>query len=203
MNLTGWGAAIAAEVSNGCPFDASKYGGITFWAKGTSSVFEGPNRLMVAVGNPEDIPSELGGFCNDTVMPPDPSCYARHRIIITLTPDWKQYTIAWTDLMPPSYYMTGAAFGANRVRDIVFNASGPSKPTDPATSFDFWVDELSFTAPGTPGNIPPDMGSGGSGGASGGSGGASGGTGGASGGTGGSGGASGGTGGASGGTGGA
>src|SRR5450432_71682 len=35
-NLTGWGAALAALVAGGCPFDASKYGGISFYAKGTS-----------------------------------------------------------------------------------------------------------------------------------------------------------------------
>src|SRR5882724_4736187 len=44
---TGWGAALAAELSNGCPFDASAYGGVSFWVKGTSSVYEGANKLLV------------------------------------------------------------------------------------------------------------------------------------------------------------
>jgi hypothetical protein len=94
---TGWGAALAAELSNGCPFDASAYGGISFWAKGTSTVIEGANKLLIMVGMPEFIPIESSGFCNDTAMPPDVNCYARHRVLIDLVPDWKQYTIAWKD----------------------------------------------------------------------------------------------------------
>ena len=57
---TGWGAAVAAELNNGCPFDASAYGGVTFWAKGTSSVFEGANKLLFLVGMPEFAPTEIG-----------------------------------------------------------------------------------------------------------------------------------------------
>ncbi|HTA90020.1 MAG TPA: hypothetical protein VK745_10605 [Polyangiaceae bacterium] len=157
MNLTAWGSALAAELSNGCPFDASKYGGITFYAKGTSTVFEGTNKLLVLVGNPEYIPTENGGFCNDSpsLMPPDPNCYARQRATIDLTPDWKQYTIAWGDLQAPSYLPTEAPFGPDRVRDIVFNASGPSGGTMNAAgqpfasaSFDIWIDELAFVPMG-------------------------------------------------------
>jgi uncharacterized membrane protein YgcG len=186
-NLTAWGAALAAELSNGCPFDASKYGGITFYAKGTSTVFEGTDKLLVLVGNPEYIPTENGGFCNDSpsLMTPDPACYARHRTTITLTADWTKYVINWSDLQAPSYYQTGHAFGPDRVRDIVFNASGPSDVTGmpagtPAT-FDIYIDELAFVPAGTPSSLgPAGSSSGGSGGASGGTGGASAGSGGAS-----------------------
>jgi hypothetical protein len=161
---TGWGAALAAELSNGCPFDASAYGGISFWAKGTSTVLEGTNKLLVLVGMPEFIPTENGGFCNDsaTLMPPDPNCYARHRVLIDLAPDWKQYTIAWTDLAAPTYLVGGPAFNPNRIRDIVFNASGPSPAMTPVASFDFSVDELKFVPVGTVGTV-----GGGAGGASG------------------------------------
>ena len=191
MNLTAWGSALAAELSNGCPFDASKYGGITFYAKGTSTVFEGSNKLLVLVGNPEYIPTENGGFCNDspTLMPPDPACYARQRVTIDLTPDWKQYTVAWADLQAPSYFTTGNPFGPDRVRDIVFNASGPSGGMTnaagqpfPSATFDVWIDELAFVPTGA-----TSIGLSGSGGASaaGGAGGASAGAGGAAAGTGG------------------
>jgi hypothetical protein len=159
---TGWGAALAAELSNGCPFDASAYGGISFYAKGTSTVLEGMNKLLVLVGMPEFIPTENGGFCNDTVMPPDMNCYARHRVQIDLTPDWKQYTIAWKDLAPPTYLVGGPMFNPNRIRDIVFNASGPSPAMTPAATFDFSVDELKFVPVGTMGTV-----GGGAGGASG------------------------------------
>lgn len=168
MNLTGWGAALAAELSNGCPFDASKYGGFTFWAKGTSTVAEGANKLLVLVGMPEFLPKPAG-FCDGAATTPaDPACYSRHRATIELTADWKQYTIAWTDLQAPSYYTTGPAFDANRITDIVFNASGPAPMTTPAASFDFWIDELAFVAPGTPSTIGGGSGGSGAGGASGG-----------------------------------
>lgn len=188
---TGWGAALAAEVNNGCPFDGSKYGGISFYAKGTSTVFEGANKLLIAVGMPEFIPTTNGGFCNEAAK--DPLCYARHRVTIDLTPSWKQYIIAWEDLQAPAYLNgAGPAFGANRIRDIVFNASGPSGDATmtPAT-FDFWVDEVQFVPTGTKGNVSgmgaagassggaaSTAGAGGAGGASSGAGGASAGTGG-------------------------
>jgi hypothetical protein len=189
-NLSGWGAALSALMAGGCPFDASAYGGISFWAKGTSTVAEGANKLLVLVGNPEYLPKPAG-FCDGNAVPADPACYSRHRVTIDLTPDWKQYIIAWTDLMPPSYYTTGPAFGSNRVTDIVFNASGPFPAMMPAASFDFWVDEIDFVAKGTMGNLGGGSGGTGAGGASaGGTGGASaGGTGGAASGSGGTGGA--------------
>jgi hypothetical protein len=160
---TGWGAALAAELSNGCPFDGSKYGGISFWAKGTSSVFEGTNKLLVLVGMPEFIPVESGGFCEN--MATNPTCFARHRVLIDLTADWKQYTVAWADLAPPTYLANGPTFNPNRIRDIVFNASGPSSdPKLPPTSFDFYVDELKFVPVGTPSTVGGGAGSGAGGG---------------------------------------
>jgi hypothetical protein len=171
-NLTGWGAALAAQLSNGCPFDGSKYGGISFWAKGTSTVLEGPNKLLVLVGMPEFAPKTNGGFCDEAAM--DVNCYARHRVTITLTSEWKQYIVAWEDLQAPAYNALGPAFNANRIRDIVFNASGPSPDPMPAASFDFWVDELQFVPTGTKGNVGGGTaGSGAGGGSSAGAGGAS------------------------------
>ena len=177
-NLTGWGAALAAELSNGCPFDASSYGGISFYAKGTSTVLEGANKLLVLVGNPEYIPKTSGGFCDEAAK--DPNCYARHRVTIDLTPEWKQYIIAWDDLKAPGYLTTGKPFGSNRVRDIVFNASGPSPDPMPAASFDFWVDELKFEPAGVKGNVMTTTGSAGAGAGGGSSMGGAGGAGGAS-----------------------
>jgi len=145
-NLSGWGAALAAILSNGCPFDASKYGGFSFYAKGTSSTVEGANKLLVLAGNPEYIPQELGGFCDDFAL--DQRCYARHRVLIDLKPDWKQYVITWADLLPAPYG-NPLPFGPDRVRDIIFSADGPAKATDPATSFDLWIDELAFVPIGT------------------------------------------------------
>ena len=183
MNLTGWGAALAAELSNGCPFDGSKYGGVSFWAKGTSTVLEGANKLLFLVGNPEYIPKANGGFCDDKAVPADQACYARHRVTIDLTPEWKKYIVAWEDLKAPTYLTTGKPFGANRIRDLVFNASGPSPDAMPAATFDFWIDEIEFVPTGTKGNVSMGGGGGaGAGGASGagGAGGASAGVGGAS-----------------------
>jgi hypothetical protein len=149
-------------------------------SKGTSTVLEGTNKQLVLVGNPEYIPQTQGGLCDEAAK--DPNCYARHRVTIDLTPEWKQCIIAWEDLKAPAYLMTGKPFGANRIRDIVFNASGPSPDPMPAASFDISVDELKVEPVGVKGNITTSTGSGGAGagGASsvGGAGGASGGSGG-------------------------
>lgn len=84
-------------------------------------------------------------------MPPDPNCFAR--VLIDLAPDWKQYTIAWTDLLAPPFLVGGPAFNPNRIRDIVFTATGPEPATTPVVSFDFSVDELKFVPVGTMGNV--------------------------------------------------
>ena len=166
---TGWGAAVAAELNNGCPFDASAYGGVSFWLKGTSTVLEGTNKLLFLVGMPEFAPTEYGGLCNDspTLMPPDPNCNARPRVLIDLTADWTQYTIIWSDLAPPSYLPNGPAFNQNHIRDIVFNASGPTPAVVPVVSFDFSVDELKFVPIGTASSLVAGGAGAGAGGASG------------------------------------
>ena len=171
QGLTGWGAGLAPLLNNGCSYDASEYGGIAFYAKGTASGVTGPNKILVMVGMPEFIPAENGGTCTDTTR-----CFSRHRATIDLTGEWKQYKVAWADLKPG--WITDVMFDASRIRDLNFSVDAGSTGADggAGVDFDIWIDELEFLPKGATGNLGGSGGSGGNG--SGGTGGSSGGAGG-------------------------
>jgi endoglucanase len=67
------------------PYDASKYAGISFWAKGPGHI-----RLKV----PDAYTAPGGGKCKD--------CYNDFGIELALTPQWERYTIpfAWLTQQP-------------------------------------------------------------------------------------------------------
>lgn len=183
--LTGWGAALAA-ILNGTTssFDASAYGGVAFWIKGTTSVQEGTDKLMVLARMPDVLPG-AGSCCDDKTVGLE--CYSAHRAVIDVTSDWTEVKIAWSDFKPASYGLGSTLpFDPNRLRDITLSFNHDTSATATGeTSFDVWVDGMRFLAAGEMGNVGSGTGSGGtssggSGGASAGSGGASAGSGGAS-----------------------
>ncbi len=175
--LVGWGAALAA-ILNGtaAAFDASAYGGVSFWIKGTTTVQEGSNKLMVLARMPDVLPG-AGSCCNDKV--PGSECYSAHRAVIDVTTDWTQVKIAWSDFKPPTYGLgMTLTFDPNRLRDITLSFNHDAMvTTPPGTSFDVTVDDFKFLAKSEMGNVGSGTG-GGSGGAAAGTGGAAAGTGG-------------------------
>ncbi len=170
--LLGWGAALAA-ILNGtaASLDASAYGGVSFWIKGTTTVQEGSNKLMVLARMPDVLPG-AGSCCNDKL--PGFECYSAHRAVIDVTADWTQVKIAWADFKPPSYGLgMTLMFDPNRLRDITLSFNHDSMVmTPPGTSFDVWVDDFKFLAKGEMGNVGSGTGGTSSAGGSGGSGGA-------------------------------
>jgi hypothetical protein len=202
--LAGWGASLAAFLNGPTSaFDGSDYDGIAFYIKGTTSVLEGANKVMVQARMP-DVLLGPGSCCDDKVAGKE--CYSGHRVVIDITAEWQEVKIEWTSFKGPTWGLGSTlAFNPNRIRDInlSFNHDAAMASAPPAT-FDVWVDSVRFLAKGEKGNIGTGGGTGGSGGGgAGGSGGTTGGTGGAGGTTGGTGGGAGGSGGTAGGTGGA
>jgi len=187
--LTGWGAALAA-ILNGTTssFDASAYGGVAFWIKGTAITQDGTDKLMVLARMPDVLPG-AGSCCDDKVLGSE--CYSAHRAVVPVSAEWTEVKITWGDFKPATYGLGSTLpFNANRLRDITLSFNHDAAvTTGDGTSFDVWVDGIRFLKKDETGNVTTGSGgssSGGTGGtSSGGTGGASAGTGGASAGTGG------------------
>jgi uncharacterized membrane protein YgcG len=179
MALTGWGASLAAFLNGPTSsFDASAYGGVAFWIKGTTSVQEGSNKVMIQARMPDVLPGP-GTCCDDKVLGSE--CYSGHRVVIGITADWTEVKIPWSEFKGPAWGLGSTlAFNANRVRDINFSFNHDTAVTTGAGStFDVWVDGVRFMSKDEMGNVMPGGGgssTGGTGGSSSGGSGGSGGT---------------------------
>lgn len=120
--LTGWGASLAASITpvNGC-YDASMYTGITVSLKGTGSVF-----VSVLTAAVRSAPEGMRNHFKKQV---------------TLSGDWTTVTIEFSELTQPGGWGMIVPFDATKIYGIDF---GPVTAPPAPTSFDFWVDNLSF-----------------------------------------------------------
>ena len=128
-DFTIWGAAFVANISHEtgvrCPYNASRFAGLRFVAKGHGTV-------RAQLGMPGIIEKEFGGSCD-----PDSGqiCYDFHGKFITLTADYQTYELPWSDFQQRNF--------------------GRQVPFDPATIFslqfsfetadlpvDFWLDNV-------------------------------------------------------------
>jgi hypothetical protein len=109
------------------PFDASGYGGVSFYARGSGTV-------LVRLSTAETVTVAAGGRC---VKTGDELCYNDHNVVLELTAAWQLYQYSFADFMPASY--------------------GPEREFDPAELFSFlisqepgqsdidiWVDDIWF-----------------------------------------------------------
>lgn len=106
--------------------DVSAFDGVSFWAKGTSAA-DNSLRFQVVVAATQA--KADGGDC-------EKNCYNHPGKSITLTADWKQYTVKWAELA-----------GAVKVNGIVLGLNWITTGPD----FDVSIDEVTFFA----GTAPP------------------------------------------------
>jgi hypothetical protein len=125
-----WGASFWFGL--GSPYNASRYTGITFWARNDAGGSEG---LFVAF--PDKDTSVDGGLCKPNVTGPL-QCYDHYRAHVTLTPSWKKYTVTFKELSQMGWGMQGAAFDPSTLYQILFQI--PVNAT-----FGIWVDDVAFT----------------------------------------------------------
>jgi hypothetical protein len=122
-----WGVEIGMNFSNtpGELYDASKYEAFSFKAKlGSKDVDE---KLRVSLADVNTHPS--GGVCA--------TCFNHFNQTIELTPEWKEYTLAFKDLKQRPGW--GKPRPANVTPSKLVNINyqiGGGKP------FDVWIDEL-------------------------------------------------------------
>jgi hypothetical protein len=105
-------------------YDASKYSGVTFWAKAATA-------LKIYVNFPDRNTDPLGGICTGTV------CNDTFGKGITITTAWAEYTVLFkdlsTDATPPKF----PAMDAAHLYSIEFHVAK-------LTAFDVWVDDVAF-----------------------------------------------------------
>lgn len=119
--LLDWGAAVEFTFRPAC-YDASKYRGVAFEARG-------PGRFYVAPRETSVIPRAQGGGC-------EKDCHNPHVLKIDLGPEWRTYTVRWADVsqrgagMPP--------LDPARLNSLAFLI----RPED--TPYDVWIDSVRF-----------------------------------------------------------
>jgi len=86
----------------GGPYDASKYDGISFWAK----IDSGSYGLRVAFPDKDTLPD--GGLCEGSA--PENQCWDHYGYRITnLTTEWTKYTVSFSSLTQDGWGRSGAA----------------------------------------------------------------------------------------------
>ena len=126
FGFTGWGATLGVNlvmaISGSCPYDASAYQGVTFWAKGTGST-----RLQLPTSATED--ASFGGTCVT-------NCGDHYGAAVVLGTDWQQYSFRWADLAQDGFG-TPVSFDPKTLLQL--NIGWPAN-----TQFDLWLDDVAF-----------------------------------------------------------
>ncbi len=139
----GYGAGFGfglVDPEKGACVDLSAFDGISFWAKGTAGA---DNSLKFQIVAPATQPADSMpvGDCASSAA----ACAFKHPAkTITLTADWKQFVIKFSELAPASAY-AGKVLGFNMITD------GPD--------YDAQIDEVTFYSGTAPtGAVEPDLG---------------------------------------------
>ena len=142
----GYGAGFGfglVDPAKGACVDLTAFDGISFWVKGTAGA---DNTLKFQIVSPSTQPADSMpvGDCPSSASP----CAFKHPAkTITLTADWKQVVIKFSELAPATAY-TGKVLGFNMITD------GPA--------YDVQIDEATFFSGTAPtGAVEPDEGTGG------------------------------------------
>lgn len=135
--FTTWGGGIALDLNRPAAtravYDASRYTGISFWARGSSSF-----RAMV-VDNYSDPAAALCSGCYDHFQAP-----------FTPTEDWQRYTFSWKQLKQQGFGDVLPNVCASNVLALQFQ-------WPPNAAFELCLDDVAFTtSTGTVDPYPPD-----------------------------------------------
>jgi endoglucanase len=132
---TGSGEIVFAGMGAGLldppgPYDASRYGGIAFWAKkGPGST--GKVRLKV----PDKKTKPEGGMCSGE------GCNNDYGLDLDLTEEWTKYIVPFRAMKQIKGWgdQYGGGISSNAIYEVQFQVSSPGQP------FDIWIDEIQFT----------------------------------------------------------
>ena len=114
----------------GGPYDASKYDGISFWAK----IDSGSYGLRVAFPDKDTSPD--GGLCQGNVA--GNQCYDHYGYRITnLTTAWTKYTVYFNSLTNDGWGRSGGGFDRSTIFEVQFQIPKDNK-------FGVWIDDVSL-----------------------------------------------------------
>ena len=121
--FTAWGAGLGVNLTGiqdarnpAEPFDASRFAGVSFWAK-------------VEAPSVREIKLDFLSDCGD-------NCVSYSGVNIVLEAEWRQYTVLFSELIPRQ---DDTQFDPSQVTHIQFFFLGP-------VSFDLWVDDLAVVS---------------------------------------------------------
>jgi endoglucanase len=125
MGTTGdsfWASIGFGFMDPQAPYDASRYSGITFWAKGPAHI-----RLKL----PDAYTAPAGGHCQD--------CYNDFGIELALTAKWERYTIPFEALaQQPNWGDPRPQVASNELFGVQWQFGTPGR------AFDIWIDDIAF-----------------------------------------------------------
>jgi hypothetical protein len=122
----------------GGPYNASKYNGISFWAKIDSGTTSG---LRVAF--PDKDTQIDGALCQASGTGTN-LCWDHYGKRINLTTTWTKYSVSFSSLTQDGWGRAGAGFDPSTIYEVQFQI-----PVN--TKFGIWIDDVALTyALGTP-----------------------------------------------------
>ena len=119
--LVDWGATVEFAFEPSC-YDASKYSGIAFEARG-------PGRIYVAPREAGVIPVDKGGTCKR-------DCYNPHTAKVDLDGTFRTYVVRWADVSQRGFGKP--PLDPQRLNSVAFMI----RPED--TPYDLWIDAVRF-----------------------------------------------------------
>jgi hypothetical protein len=119
--LRDWGAVVETSFRPPC-YDASRYAGIAFEARGPGRIYVAPREVSV-------IPLAEGGTC-------ELDCHNPHVKKVDLTEGWQRYEVRWAETWQRG--VGKPALDPSRLNSFAFLI----RPED--TPYDVWLDEVRF-----------------------------------------------------------
>jgi hypothetical protein len=119
-------------VGLGSPYDASKYTGISFWAK-----VDAGTTPQIRVNFPDKDTQPDGNICQANTTG-TLACYDHYGYGLTLTTTWTKYTVPFSLIKQQGWGHAGTAFDPSSLYQILFSINVNA-------TFGFWIDDIAFT----------------------------------------------------------
>ena len=126
-----WGADLFFGL--GAPYNASKYTGISFWAKVDPGAAPG-----VRVAFPDKDTQPEGGLCQTSSSAGANQCYDHYGYRMNLTTSWTKYDVTFSSLTQDGWGRGGTGFDPSTIFQVQFMI-----PV--GATFGMWIDDVAFT----------------------------------------------------------
>ncbi len=138
-NFSSWGAGVGFNFRWGAAFyDASQYQGFTFYGKTGADPGITDKSFRVSITDADTDPS--GRVCG---VAPNGLCYDAHGTTFTLTPEWNQFKIAFSEMTQQGWGFQ-APFDSTKVISLQVNLPGANMMPGVVHTWDLWIDDVAF-----------------------------------------------------------